>query len=230
MTSPLAETNLHWQIPVAHWANWTAGIGDSASPDVAFVDAMTRRRLSRLAKMALKVAHDCSPENEKVRVVFASRHGELTRTVNMLDDLAQNQPLSPTAFSQSVLNASAGLFSILRGDTSEATAISAADSSFGFGLLEAALQYANNPSSRVLFIYADEPAPSIYGEEAMTGPAHALAILLGNESRFDLECGMAADSDTDTDAPHSLVFLESLVSGASGKWHGEGRCWTWKAR
>ena len=146
----------------------------------------------------------------------------------MLEDLADNESLSPTAFSLSVLNASGGLFSILRGDTSPSTAISASRSSFGFGLLEAAMQFADDPETPVLFVYADEPAPDVYGlEAATTGTAHALAILIAGNSTINLECRMDQSDSTDSSEPHSIVFLRSLVDGNGGKWCGEGRNWSW---
>ncbi|MEO8411523.1 MAG: beta-ketoacyl synthase chain length factor [Propionivibrio sp.] len=216
-------------MPIARWGVWCADGGEAESPDIGFVEPLLRRRLSRLAKMSLRVAHDCAQDLPGLRLVFASRHGDLTRTTAMLGDLADGEPLSPTVFSLSVHNASAGLFSIVRGDTTATTAVSAARSSFGFGLLEAAAQFADDPGAPVLLVYADEPAPDVYGAEAAsTGPAHALALLLASDATNDLHCSMAPGDHSDSLAPHSLTFLDSLTSGSAGAWQGEGRRWAWQ--
>lgn len=130
----------NWLAPIARWAVWDSAAQQNSAPTVAelgFIEPMLRRRLSPLAKMSLKVAHDCTHDLPAVHFIYASRHDELNRTSAMLDELASGESLSPTAFSLSVLNASAGLFSILRHDKTPASAISAATESFGYGLLEA---------------------------------------------------------------------------------------------
>ena len=215
-------------MPVANWASWKSDNNELAVTDVSFVAPLLRRRLSHLAKMTLRVAHDCTQGLSQVRFVFSSRHGDLTRTTAMLDDIAEKTHLSPTVFSLSVLNAGTGLFSILRNDTSPATAISAGESSFGFGLIEAAMQFAEDPDTPVLYVYADEPAPAIYGSVERSGaPAHALAVLLDNDSAIRLDCRMNQTQATDSAEVHSLAFLYSLSNGNTGVWNNDGQCWSW---
>lgn len=136
-----------------------------------------RRRLSTLSRVALKVAHQCVAQ-EPARVVFASRHGELRRTTDILRAISAGEPVSPTAFSLSVLNAMTGVFGIARGDRSAASAISAGAETLGYALLEAHAQYAAQPGSPVLLVYADEPADPAYGTIEDEVPGGALAILL----------------------------------------------------
>lgn len=227
----------HWTVPVARWSHWPNVIGSSDvgipdDPDVKFVEPMLRRRLSSLAKSSLKVAHDCVHDLPRVRFVYASRHGELKRTTGLLDALAREECPSPTAFSLAVLNATPGLFSILRRDTSAAIAVSAGGSSFGFGLIEAALQFANDPTSPVLFVYADEPVPDIYEvEPSVSGPANALAMLLSDNPQLAcmcrVKCCMSPSDLREDDLSHSLAFTRSLAQNEDGAWCGEGRHWTW---
>ena len=97
-------------VPIACSSVWEAHAsleGGVVLPDVGFVEPMLRRRLSPLAKMTLRVAYDCARDVPDVRIVYASRHGELLRTTTMLESLAAKEELSPTLFSMSVLNASA---------------------------------------------------------------------------------------------------------------------------
>ena len=155
---------LRWTLPVIRWS-----VAVTGAADVGFIEPMVRRRLSSLSRAALKVAHDCMPDpadqaqGEGVRLVFASRHGELKRTTDILLALSQKEPVSPTAFSLSVLNAMTGVLGIARGERAPASALSAGEETLGLALLEAHAQLLNDPSSPVLVVYADEPVDPLYG-------------------------------------------------------------------
>lgn len=226
----LRTDNPQWIAPIARWVVWEAHVredGSPASPDVAFVDPMLRRRLSGLAKMSLRVAHDCAHDVPDVRFVYASRHGELVRTTAMLDHLAAQESLSPTAFSMSVLNASAGLFSILERNTAPSTAVSAAASSFGYGLLEACLQLAEKPEQPVLLVYADEPTPAVYAEvELGSLKAHAIGLLLQSDGATKISCRTMPGDSAPSTGSQSQAFLHCLENGESN-WHGDGATWIW---
>lgn len=201
----------------------------AAGPDIRFVDAMLRRRLSPLARMSLHVAHACSDGLPQLRLVFASRHGELNRTMVMLRQLAQGEPLSPTAFSLSVHNTAAGIFSILREDRSPATAIAAGDETLGCALLEASCQLDAEPGLPVLVVYGDEPLPEEYRGYA-TGPEphHALAVLLAPDAGRSIEFEVSASGrDAPSPGPQSLAFLPGLTAGRGGCWTGSQHTWTW---
>lgn len=189
---------------------------------------MLRRRLSRLARMSLKVAHDCAHDRPSVRFVYASRHGELQRTTTMLAGLADAEELSPTAFGFSVLNASAGLFSIVRQDKAPATAVSAAAESFGYGLLEACLQLAEHPDQPVLLVYADEPVPEIYG---FAGPADrdalAVGLLLEKDAGMSVQCAGKPGGGENSQESQAQAFLRCLLHAQDSAWHSGGRTWFW---
>jgi hypothetical protein len=223
--------DLRWTIPVARWSCWPAGA--TAAPDIGFIDALVRRRLSTLSKMALKVAHDCAAERGPVRLVFASRHGELRRTTGMLDDIAADQPVSPTAFSLSVLNAMTGVYGIARGDRSPATAISAGAETLGYALLEAHAQFSADPASPVLVVYADEPADERYGAVDHEMPPGALALLLEQGAPAQLECtaGPAlAGGPMPAHATQGEALMHGLATRADAVWQGLGRRWQWSLR
>lgn len=212
-----------------------------------------RRRLSTLSRVALKVAHDCVA-TDTVRVVFASRHGELRRTTDILRAISAGEPVSPTAFSLSVLNAMTGVFGIARGDRSAASAISAGAETLGYALLEAHAQYAAQPDSPTLLVYADEPADPAYGTIEDEVQGGAIAILLDSESATgELECTVSravqsdsapvsqtrADKTGETDgtesaAPETLFATQSqalqhcLETGLPTAWQNAGATWHWR--
>jgi hypothetical protein len=219
----------NWTIPIQKWAIWQDDIDQHATPDVCFIDANSRRKLSRFAKMALKVAHDCSDDVPQAHFVFASQHGDIVRTTEMLLDLARQEELSPTVFSMSVLNACAGMYSIAKQDHSPSTAISAGPSSFGYGLLEGAFHYLNHPDIPVIYVYVDEVPPSIYGLNTHSpSGAHAIGILIANRSEKTLCCQMSASTQVGTSSiPQSTAFIDGLVHQQSAHWESEGVRWDW---
>lgn len=227
--------DLHWTIPVGRWSSWPAAA--SAAPDIGFIEPIVRRRLSTLSRVALKVAHDCVAE-AGARVVFASRHGELRRTTDILRAISAGEPVSPTAFSLSVLNAMTGVFGIARGDRSAASAISAGAETLGYALLEAHAQYATQPDSPVLLVYADEPADPAYGTIEDEVPGGAIAILLdGARATGQLMCTLVPDSGQsaahEAEAGHtcfatqSQALLHCLETGNPAAWQGTGAAWHW---
>lgn len=165
------------------WEAWLAGTSATASPvqpDVSQLPAMLRRRLDPLGRMALHTSWSCLDGVAAAQFVFASRHGSLPRTVELLAALVDHQPLSPTLFSVSVHNGTAGLYSMARGDRSAATAVAAGADTLSMGLLEAACQVSAG-AAHVLFCYADESLPEPYAKapgNAGNSAAFSIAMLL----------------------------------------------------
>ncbi|CAB3684788.1 hypothetical protein LMG24238_02784 [Paraburkholderia sediminicola] len=230
--------DLHWTIPVARWSSWPAAA--SAAPDIGFIEPIVRRRLSTLSRVALKVAHDCVAQDE-VRVVFASRHGELRRTTDILRTISAGEPVSPTAFSLSVLNAMTGVFGIARGDRSAASAISAGAETLGYALLEAYAQYATQPGAPVLLVYADEPADQTYGTIEDEVQGGAIAILLNDEAATgQLVCTLSGAGEPEVAlavqeagteesfATQSQALQHCLETGRAAVWQAAGAAWHWR--
>ena len=219
-----------WLAPILRSSIWREDEANTNKLDVNFVEPGLRRKLSLLVKMSLKVAHDCTDQLSGVHLVFASRHGDLSGTTDMLNDLADAQPLSPTTFSMSVLNAFTGVFSISKQEQLPSVSITAGRSSFGFGLLEASLQLMSNPTVPVLYVYADVPASSVY--RIASGDAfvpHAIALLLSSEAKTHIMCEMreaVSDVHLDTRA-QSDAFIDCLDGSTPQSWQDEGRVWTW---
>ena len=220
------KLSTRWIAPIARWSVWQAEESTLALPKIDFVEPSLRRKLSALAKISLKVANDCSDAVESVHFVYASRHGDLRRTTEMLSDLAEEEQLSPTTFSMSVLNAIAGIYSIAKNEKLPSTSLSAGKSSFGFGLMEACLQLANSPETPVLYVYSDEAVPPEYGAANEKLIPHAVALLLSKDAELTISCEMQeGDADSDSD-PQSYAFLHCLNEKCS-QWQGDGRTWTW---
>jgi hypothetical protein len=131
-----------------------------------------------------------------------------------------------------------GVFGITRGDRSPASAISAGAETLGYALLEAHAQFAADPSSPVLMVYADEPADAAYGtiEDEMQGGA--LAILLDAHAVTGrLACtisgaGMRSGAPSHPSAhrnfrTQSEAVLCCLDTQAPAAWQGASADWQW---
>ena len=239
---------------IAAWRAWAPSLTDDAAwqawarepwtpadqgeqPDCAFLPTMQRRRLSRMARMALETAWPLCGDDEQLPMVFASRHGETQRTYALLGDVADGQPLSPTSFGLSVHNAIAGQWSILRGQRGEASAIAGEADTFEHAMLEAAtLLDAGAPAA--LVVLAEERPPAAYDGWIADVPfSYAMALRVspvregdaadpGDAWRLRLESN--ADS-APAEWPHALSFLRALHAPRAPLAHAwKRRRWTWQ--
>ena len=177
---------------------------------------MLRRRASPTGKMALEAAYQCLPAQSDIPVIFASRHGECARSVDLLTELAGNAPLSPTAFSLSVHNANAGLFSIARGDRGNSIAIAAGPGTVEHALIEACGLLADG-APQVLLVMSDSPPPaalSNYNDCAEQGYAWAW-LLQPAATEHAGECFSLSWSAADetVDPAVNLVNLTTAPAG-----------------
>lgn len=214
-------------IPISRWATW--GEEGCPQPQVGFIEPLVRRRLSFLDRIALHVANACVAQGEPAHLVFASRHGELARSAELLAQLANNELPSPMSFSLSVLNAAAGLYGIARKDRSPATALSSGEASFPLALLEGAAQAQRRPEATVVVAFADEPPPEVY-RPLVDSPrrAHAIAVRL-EASRPRKRVALSWGEGEGDDAPEEAVwrFARSLADDAAGSWSNGGQRWQW---
>jgi hypothetical protein len=162
----------------ASWADNPFSITGSDEPKVPQMPPMLRRRAGFLGKMALEVAYRCLHGQNDIPVVFCSRHGEVARAVELLTDLVQDAPLSPTAFGLAVHNASAGLFSIARADRANHLAIAAGASSVEHAVIEACGLLADGAPMVLLVSYDDRLPPVFAPFEECEEQPHAWAWLM----------------------------------------------------
>ncbi|MCE1115949.1 MULTISPECIES: beta-ketoacyl synthase chain length factor [Pseudomonas] len=216
----------------ADWQAWADGAEPvpcaEQAPDVAFLPALQRRRLSHMARMAFAVGWPLAEGHAQLPLVFVSRHGETPRTFSILSELASQQPLSPTQFSLSVHNAMIGLWSIMRGQTCEMTALAAAGDGFEQGAVEAAALLAEGAPA-VLLIVTEEQPPAAYAPCISDVPfAYAVALLLTPGQQWQLCLGPAQTAPA-PELPHALAWLHASLSGQQAFSHTwSRRTWNWQ--
>lgn len=174
--APGLQTQEAWDAWLAAPA-WPLPANEAVAP-LAEVPAMTRRRIDPLGRAALQVAWWAQGEAPTGPVVFASRWGEIARSVALLKQLAAGEALSPTTFSLSVHNASSAVYSIARGDTANYSAVSAGPASAAAGVCEA-LGLLADGAPQVLVVSVESELPEPYQAfEKHPGPLRAWAALL----------------------------------------------------
>jgi len=164
-------------------------------PKLSFVPAMQRRRLSAFAKIALYVANDTMADSqESLPIIFSSRHGDLHKTSTLLEDLAIDNELSPTAFGLSVHNAIPSLYSILTGNKQAINAIAAGKDSFFMALVDAYARLKSGICQQVLLIHADQHLPEVYAnyQDEIQIP-HAMSMIVTLDSKALAKAACNAD-------------------------------------
>ena len=194
---------------IIDWKAWTPAQQD-AQPDVSVIPAMLRRRLSAIGRAALSVIMPLAQTYGAMPLVYVSRHGDLNRTLGLLEELAQGEPMSPTAFSLSVHNATAGLFSIQQQLNLNITALSGGARELVPGLLEA-LGLCDPQTPQVLCVFCDESPPAIY-QHQVDQPAqpYAVAMIIGQGESWQLENSGQCNAATASPIPQALQLLQLL--------------------
>jgi hypothetical protein len=165
---------------------WKHGVSDNLSLGKN-LPVMLRRRLTMFAQNVTGMLYESleliRQEEEDIQWVASCRHGDQSRTVELLSNIANKELILPTNFSFSVHNAIIGMFSIAIKNKCSYTALSGGNESFVSGLLEAmALQAESN--SKVGYIYFDG-AFNRYYEDIIAEKAVdiCIIILLDNETK-----------------------------------------------
>lgn len=119
--------------------------------DLSSIPMNMRRKLSPVGKIAMSTMLDCYGENsDDIKLIYASRYGELERVVKLIKQEHEENEISPTGFSFSVHNSTVGLFSLLKKIYSSYNSIAGGEESFSVGLLDAIMN-----REKTLFCYAE---------------------------------------------------------------------------
>lgn len=194
---------------------------------------MMRRRVNALGRAALQSAYWVAPPPAlDTPLVFASRWGDIERTVSLLDQLASGAGISPTGFSTSVHNAIAALFSIARADSASYSAVAGGHASAEAGVIEALGLLADGARSVTLVVYEDAlPGPLAGFAGAIEFPhAWACSLVATTGPGFSLASRATAEpTQTASSLPPDLQALAFLV-GTEASWSRDdgARTWHWQ--
>jgi len=212
------------------WKEWSLNLQwpESESIDVDLIPAMMRRRMSTLSKLAVQTAIRLLNQSDIDYLVFASRHGELHRSAELIKEIINGAEASPMSFSQSVHNTAAGLSTIASKKALPVTSIAAGENSFQSAITEAWIYLQEFPNNKVLLIDFDQPLPADYAEfEQKTFKGYALGLVLSTGHTWQV--AQATKSDTIDVLPQALSFLSHYLRKDT-QWtiHGERTSWEWQ--
>ena len=202
----------------------------------SMLPANERRRTTRLIKLALQCGQDAldqwDGDANGLATVFASSGGDLEIVDRILTALGMaGKPVSPTHFHNSVHNAPAGYWSIAAQARAASTSLSAYDSSFAAGLLEAGSQVACDGSPTLLVAYDIPPPDTLmpfrplvapFGAALLLVPADAagvqaqLAVSVSREKASTLADEALERLRNGNPAARVLPLLQSLAKQAAG--------------
>lgn len=164
------------------WANKKLNLPEEYTPPKPqYYPKGQLRRLSPFSKVILNSLDISQALTQNLPLIFASQHGDLAKTVNLIKDTALNEDLSPTQFALSVHNATTGLFSITTDNTAPTTTISAGKNTFVEGLVEAFMQCQQEKKS-VIYSYCDFDVPQEYYQFEERQPARCISMILSHTS------------------------------------------------
>jgi len=214
---------------VVDWCGWVQdkpgkGKSDPADsplltsevPDVDIIPPLLRRRLNLLGRAAASQMLRLLEDNTNIPVVYCSRHGDIERTLSVLQELAAGESVSPAYFSLSVHNAVPGLISIQQGITANISSIAAGDEPLVPCLLEAA-GILSPQQPLVLCLFADVRLPEIYHRaHHVPQSTYACGFVLGLKGGQRLSLTMTENSTPlNNSQPIALEFIHFLNGSTS---------------
>jgi hypothetical protein len=169
-----------------------------------------------------------------VRTVFASRHGSINESIDLLEAVVRSERISPAKFSHTVHNAQAGLFSIAAANRCASSSLSAGEDSFPCAWIEAATHVQREPDRAVLLVMADVPLADTFAS-LVDEPAvpYALALLVaatgeGSRVALSLEPGSATNPRRRS-WPDAFEFLRWILGEEPALELEVGaRRWSWR--
>lgn len=209
----------------------------TALPAPALLPPTERRRTGRVVKLALAIASEAVAQAAiaagQLRSVFSSSGGDGHNCHEICQALAASpREISPTRFSNSVHNASAGYWSIATGATQASTVLCAFDGSFCAGLLEALAQVTIDREPVLLVAYdteypaplhAKRPVPDALGVAMVLAPARdhrsaaCIEAALGGGPADRIEDARLEALRRSIPAARALPLLRQIALAARGR-------------
>lgn len=202
-----------------------AGIQEFAASEVSppastLLSATERRRTGQAARLALIIAQHASEmagiAPGAIPSMFATSNGDGAVVHAILETLAEDQPVSPTQFHNSVHNTAAGYWSIATGSQQATTCLACHDSTAASALLSAMAEIHAQRRPLLLCIY-DVPLPAPLNAKRPTCGSFGAGFVLvpqgGPSALAHLAIGYeGAPAPAGGDMPH-LVPLRDLARG-----------------
>jgi hypothetical protein len=178
-----------------------------------------RRRAGAAVRLALSIAQQAHEmaglAPGSIASVFATSNGDGAVMHAMLQALAEDKPVSPTQFHNSVHNAAAGYWSIATGSSQPASCLAGYDATPAAALLKAmaAVQITRQP--QLLCIY-EAPLPAPLDAKRPTLGPFGVGLVLAPEAKDTTLARLSVAYEPGITEEHSmpsLTALHALVQG-----------------
>jgi Beta-ketoacyl synthase, N-terminal domain len=211
-------------------AGWGASLGalrdatgwvpaPTALPPPSRLPAAERRRSGSLVRVSLAVADEALAhaaalgmpiDPAGLATVFTSSSGDTLNCHALCEALVQpERAVSPTRFTNSVHNATAGYWHIATASRAPSISLCGFDASFAAGLLEAVAQ-CNASGAPVLLVVSDIPYPQPLHAQRPMPDAFGLALLLAPAGDARALARLTLPADALSLAPHTPCSHEPL--------------------
>ncbi|MDB5813079.1 MAG: hypothetical protein JWN23_196 [Rhodocyclales bacterium] len=189
-------------------------------PALQVLPAAERRRIGIVVKLALAVGLEAAQHADRdpalLASIFSASNAEGENCHALCDALAgSDRFISPTRFHNSVHNASSGYWSIATACVAPSTSLCAYDASFAAGLLEAAMQVANNSEDCLLVVH-DSVYPHPLGSVRPMLDNMGIALVLSARPAAHALAKLNIALSESTASPAPLASLAPLQSGTPG--------------
>jgi len=171
-----------------------------------------RRRLSRSSKILIKLAHECEFKNGNM--IYGSAYGEVIDTVNILNSINNNEPVSPSAFQNSVYNTAASYHSILNENKNEILTLSCGDKTSYKVMQQGALATLKEDKVFVSSVEAINFAGVEELNKCNTDLEYGIGFLI---QKTEKEANIEIDMNKQDGVPNSLLWMKNLYDLCENK-------------
>ncbi len=182
---------------------------------LASVPKMLKRRFSPLAKQVYSAATLSLGNNKCIPTVFSSSHGELAKSFHMMEMIEAGDEISPTAFSLSVHNAIAGLFSMSYKNRLQTSVVAPGEDGIAPAFIEA-LGLLQEGEEEVLIVFYDEPVVDFYPTEPFQlshDESRAVALRIAKQGAgLSIQMTHTAGRGDDGEQPIQLTHLIDFLA------------------
>lgn len=211
---------MHQDFIVQKWSVWPPQKDQNPSALtqeelLSSIPKMLKRRLSPLARIVFCAASQCVDKNTSIPTVFSSTHGELAKSFKMMEMIEMGEEISPTAFSLSVHNSIAGLFSMAYNNKLQSTVVAPGEEGIAAAFIEA-IGLLEEGNDEIMIVLYDEPLVDFYPEKPYklsTNDSCAVALTLCKTGLgIPLSLSFQKQKGDDGEQPLQLQLLIRFLS------------------
>jgi hypothetical protein len=205
------------QLNLSGWSGWQGSSdttnGDAAQDlDVAQVPPMLRRRLNSLGRIAVSQLLNQWQKGEDTPIVYTSRHGDIHRTLRVLQGIVAQEPMSPMQFSLAVHNAIVGVFSIQEKVHAPIQTLAAGAEPIIPTLLEMAALLEEG-FERVYGVICDVQLPQVYQQFEAPEAPYCVVLVADQNGAVPIRIAQALDGCDAELITHPHQFVHNLEQG-----------------